>query len=107
MKALFDKVNVKKISFETGDQDVTVKAQVKKGNLSYDSDIIIDFSDLNLLLNKMQKVVNEEIQLSSLFDSEKMYDGNLLYTLDIEKKLESSILVEMLTFNNHIKQIRA
>ncbi len=107
MKAHFDKLNIKKIYFETGDSDVTVKAEVLTGNLSYESDIIIDFSDLNLLLNQMQKVVTEEIQFSSLFDSEKMYNGNLLYTLEIEKKIKESILIEKLSFNNSIKQIRA
>ena len=107
MKAHFDKLNIKKIYFETGESDVTVKAQVLSGNLSYESDIIIDFSDLNLLLNQMQKVVNEEIQLSSLFESEKMYNGNLLYTLEIEKKIADSILIEKLSFNNSVRQIRA
>jgi hypothetical protein len=107
MKTHFDKLNIKKIYFETGESDVTVKAKVISGNLSYDSEIIIDFSDLNLLLNQMQKVVNDEIQLSSLFESEKMYNGNLLYTLEIEKQIEESILIEKLSFNNPIKQIRA
>ena len=107
MKAHFEKLNIKNIYFETGETDVTVKAKVIKGNLSYDSDIIIDFSDLNFLLNQMQKVVGEDIQLSSLFESEKMYNGNLLYTLEIEKKIDESILIEKLSFNNPIKQIRA
>lgn len=107
MKAIFEKINVKKIMFETGDSCVTVNAIIVKGNLSYESDLIIDFSDLNMLLNRMQKVVDDSINISSLFESEKMYDGNLLYTLNIKNKIDKSILIDSMIFNNQIKQIRA
>lgn len=107
MRAEFDKMNVKKIVFETGDIDVVVNATIHQGNLSYESDLIINFSDLNLLINKMQQKLNESIDISSLFESEKMYNGNLLYTLDIERSFESAISIDSMIFNNDIKQIRA
>ena len=36
-----------------------------------------------------------------------MYNGNLLYTLEREKKIADSILIEKLSFNNPVRQIRA
>ena len=62
---------------------------------------------MNLLLNKIQGQIGDNEEVSSLFDIEKMYNGNLLYTLDIEKKLDQTILLDSIEFNHEIKQIRA
>ena len=103
----FDNISVNKIVFETGNEDVSVSANVLKGNLSYESELVISFSDLNLLINKIQKNVSENTDISSLFESEKMYNGNLLYTLDLEKKISYQISLGTIEFNNNVRQIRA
>ncbi len=107
MKAIFDQIEIKQIVFETGDTDVFVNTTIQQGQLSYETELIIGFSDLNYLINKMQKKLNQDIDISSLFESEKMYNGNLLYTLDIDKKLPNSIILESISFDNRVKQIRA
>ena len=107
MKMKFDNISVNKIVFETGNEDVSVSANVLKGNLSYESELVISFSDLNLLINKIQKNVSENTDISSLFESEKMYNGNLLYTLDLEKKISYQISLGTIEFNNNVRQIRA
>lgn len=107
MKAVFDKINIHKITFETGDSDVCVNTTIQQGNLSYDSELVISFSDLNILINKMQKQIGDQIDVSSLFESDKMYNGNLLYNLDVEKKLNTPILLESMVFTHSIRQIRA
>jgi hypothetical protein len=107
MRVIFDEMIVKKIIFETGNDDVFVNTNIKKGNLSYDSEIVMSYSDLNALINKMQQTVNEETDISSLFESEKMYNGNLLYTLDLQQKIPFQILLKSMEFNNNVRQIRA
>ena len=107
MKSGFNKMEIEQIIFETGDQEVLLNANVVKGNLSYHSQLILNFTDLNLLLNKIQDHIGDNKEVSSMFDIEKMYNGNLLYTLDIEKKLEQKILLDSIEFNHEIKQIRA
>jgi hypothetical protein len=107
MEAKFDKIQIQKITFETGDSDVLVNANIQQGKLSYDSQLIIGYSDLNLLINKMQQLVNDDQDISEMFESEKMYNGNLMYTLDIEKKIDQNMLIEQVHFNNGFKQIRA
>jgi hypothetical protein len=107
MSIKFDNISVNKIVFETGNEDVSVNANVQKGNLNYDSELVISFSDLNLLINKIQKNVSENTDVSSLFESEKMYNGNLLYTLDLEKKITYPISLGVIEFNNNVRQIRA
>lgn len=107
MAAIFDKLEIQKIIFETGDSDVFVSANITQGNLSYMTQLIVSYTDLNILINKMQRIVKDDIDISSLFESEKMYNGNLLYTLDIEKKLDSIIELNSFSFDHNIRQIRA
>lgn len=107
MKATFDKINIHQITFETGNSDVWVNTTIQQGNLYYDSELVISFSDLNVLINNMQKQVSDQTDISSLFETDKMYNGNLMYCLDFEKKLNTSIQLESMEFNHSIRQIRA
>ena len=107
MKSGFNKMEIEQIIFETGDQEVLINANVVKGNLSYRSQLILNFTDLNLLLNKIQGQIGDNEEVSSLFDIEKMYNGNLLYTLDFEKKLDKKLTIDSIEFNHEVKQIRA
>lgn len=107
MKATFDKMSIHQITFETGESDVWVNTTIQQGNLSYDTELVISFTDLNVLINKMQKEVDNQIDISSLFETDKMYNGNLMYSLDLGKKMNTSIQLEFMEFNNSIRQIRA
>lgn len=107
MKAMFDKMNIHKITFETGDSDVYVNTTIQQGNLSYDTELVISFSDLNVLINNMQKQIDHQTDISSLFETDKMYNGNLMYNLDFEKKLNRSVQLESMEFTQSIRQIRA
>lgn len=107
MKATFDKLEIQKIQFETGYLDVIVNANITQGNMSYNTQLIVSHTDLNILINKMQKTVREDLDISSMFESEKMYNGNLLYTLDIDKKINSIMELKSFSFDNNIRQIRA
>ena len=107
MNAGFNKMEIERIVFETGDQEVMLTANVVKGNLSYHSQLILNFTDLNGILNRIQNQLDYEIQVSELFDVEKMYDGKLMYTLDISKKLNQTLLIDTIEFNHSVKQIRA
>jgi len=107
MNAGFNKMEIERIVFETGDQEVMLTANVVKGNLSYHSQLILNFTDLNGILNRIQNQLDYEIQVSELFDVEKMYDGKLMYTLDISKKLNQTLLIDTIEFNQSVKQIRA
>ena len=107
MKAEFDNMEIQKITFETGDSDVLVNTNITQGNLSYETQFIVGHTELNILINKIQKQCSDEMEISSLFESEKMFNGNLLYTLDFVKKLNKTIHLTSFRFDNNIKQIRA
>jgi hypothetical protein len=106
MIALFDKVEIQKIEFQTSCNEVSVLCVVTKGNLSYTNEIILDFSDLNRLINKIQKITKIG-DLFSYFKSTKLEDGDDLYYLANQKNEGIEIpLVEMEDFKP-LRQIRA
>ena len=107
MNATFDKLEIQKIVFETGDLDVLVMANITQGNLSYNSQLIISHTDLNILINKMQKSGHDDHDFSSMFDCEKMYNGDFLYPLDFEKTFDTAIELSSFSFDHSIRQIRA
>jgi hypothetical protein len=107
MKAIFSKIEIKNITFETNDCDVSVQAVIHSGNLSYESLLIVSFSDLNLLINKIQKQIREEKDVSSLFTTEKMDNENLFYQLNLTKEFPTPVVLEHLEFPSSPKQIRA
>ena len=106
MIALFDKVEIQKIEFQTSCNEVSVLCVVTKGNLSYTNEIILNFSDLNRLINKIQKITKIG-DLFSYFKSTKIEDGDDLYYLTNQQNTEIEIpLAEMEDFKP-LRQIRA
>ena len=106
MIALFDKVEIQKIEFQTSCNEVSVLCVVTKGNLSYTNEIILNFSDLNRLINKIQKITKIG-DLFSYFKSTKLEDGEDLYYLSRQQNTEIEIpLAEMEDFKP-LRQIRA
>ena len=106
MIVLFDKVEIQKIEFQTSCNEVSVLCVVTKGNLSYTNEIILNFSDLNRLINKIQKITKIG-DLFSYFKSTKLEDGDDLYYLANQQNAEIEIpLVEMEDFKP-LRQIRA
>jgi hypothetical protein len=106
MITLFDKVEIQKIEFQTSCNEVSVICVVTKGNLSYTNEIILNFSDLNRLINKIQKITKIG-DLFSYFKSTKLEDGEDLYYLTNQQNTEIELpLAEMDDFKP-LRQIRA
>jgi hypothetical protein len=106
MRTLFDKVEIQKIEFQTSCNEVSVICVVTKGNLSYTNEIILNFSDLNRLINKIQKITKIG-DLFSYFKSTKLEDGDDLYYLTNQQNTEIELpLAEMEDFKP-LRQIRA
>ncbi len=106
MIALFDKVEIQKIEFQTSFNEVSVMCVVTKGNLSYRNEIILNFSDLNRLINKIQKITKIG-DLFSYFKSTKLADGDDLYYLSNKQTMEIEIPLAELADFTPLRQIRA
>jgi hypothetical protein len=106
MRTRFENVNINKISFETGDNNVYVNTTIKRDQFKYQSQLILNFSDLNVLINKLQEQ-NPDCDISSLFEEDKLYDGSSMYTLNTNKYGDNCFELNQLEFVHEIKQIRA
>ena len=106
MRTRFENVNINTISFETGDNNLYVNTTIQKEMLKYQSQLILNFSDLNVLINKLQEN-NPDSDISTLFEEDKMYDGSTLYTLNSSKHQSNCFELKQLEFIHEIKQIRA
>lgn len=106
MIVLFDKVEIQKIEFQTSCNEVSVLCVITKGNLSYTNEIILNFSDLNRLINKIQKITKIG-DLFSYFKSTKLEDGVDLYYLANQKDKEIEIPLDEMEDFKPLRQIRA
>ena len=106
MKTVFDKVEIQKIEFQTSCNEVSVMCIVTKGNLIYTNEIILNFSDLNRLINKIQKITKIG-DLFSYFKSTKLEDGVDLYYLANQKDKEIEIPLDEMEDFKPLRQIRA
>ena len=106
MITLFDKVEIQTIEFQTSINEVSVKCIVTQGNFKYTNELILNFSDLNKLIGKIQRITKIG-DILSYFKSTKLSDGDDLYYLSNDADHEIEIpLVEMDEFQP-LRQIRA
>jgi hypothetical protein len=106
MRAVFEKLKINQIMFEEGDNEVLVHATIDQGKSTFDTQLLLNFTDLNILLNKMQKL-DVDLDLSNLFETTKMYDGHLLYTTRQDQMNLHPIQFDAMEFNHSVRQIRA
>ena len=62
MKESQKTIEVKSILFESNDPEVLLKGIVTKGHMQYETDIIISQSQLNIVMNLLQKQ-NQSVEI--------------------------------------------
>jgi hypothetical protein len=99
-------IKVNTVLFESNDNEVLIKGNVKAGVMNYDTDLIISHSQLNMIFNSLQRQ-NENISVNDYLQSEKMYDGETLYSADFSSLLSNIVLLNDIEGSQPLKQIRA
>ena len=99
MKALFKKINIEKIEFQSNVNEVTLKCCSQLNDLSYTNELIINYSQLNKLLGKIQQIA-QFLDIYSLFRETKINDSCTLYTLEgAEIELDSNDFEDIISIN--------
>ena len=93
MRAIFDKINIESIEFESGSLEVHVNCKISQGNQTFRSELLVDHTDLNKLMGRIQ-------QLSEQTDV--MY-----YSLEFQKTDLADLWIDNVEFGNAFRQIRA
>ena len=99
-------IQVNSILFESNDSEVLIKGNVKAGQMNYDTDLIITHSQLNIILNRLQHQ-NKSISVNDYLTSEKMYDGETLYSAIFTGETNNKIDMSLLAVSAPLRQIRA
>lgn len=106
MEATHKTLQINSILFESGDQDVLVKGTVTSGFMTYNTDVLISMSMLNLVISQLQKE-NESLDFNELLVSEKMDDGQWMYSAHLDHVDHRMIDLGSLAPSQAIRQIRA
>lgn len=99
-------IKISEVIFESNDNEVLVKGEIQKGHMKFEADIIITHTQLNQLLNLLKKS-NQYFDFSKLFKSEKMYDGETLYSAVLTPETNNKIDMSLLAVLAPLRQIRA
>ncbi|MFN5443541.1 MAG: hypothetical protein ACK48V_04860 [Crocinitomicaceae bacterium] len=81
MKTLLKKIMIEKIEFQSNVNEVTIKCIIKVNELSYHNELVINFSQLNKLVGKIQQL-SQFIDIYSFFKETKINEIATLYTLE-------------------------
>lgn len=102
----FKTITIQNITFESNDDSVLLKGIVNDQLLSYETDLIINFSQLNKLTNIICKN-NESFSLNNYLDCQNLFDLNYLYTADLRSVEDTSIPLHLLQDSQIIREVRA
>jgi hypothetical protein len=99
-------LKVSEVLFETNDNEVLVKGEIQKGHMKFTTDLIFTHTQLNQLLNQLKKA-NQYFDFSNLFKTEKMYDGETLFSAIFTDETNNKIDMNLLSITTPLRQIRA
>lgn len=98
--------NIDRIIFESGDDEVMLKGNIIDGVLTYNSDLIISFSQLNYVINQLSHN-NTDFSIDQHLTSDLMDDNLYLYEANLDGIENANIDLSAISQQNMIKQIRA
>ena len=81
MKTLLKKIMIEKIEFQSNVNEVTIKCTIKVNELSYQNELVINFSQLNKLVGKIQQLTHF-VDIYSYFTETKINESATLYTME-------------------------
>jgi len=99
-------LNIKEITLLTSTNEITLIADMQRDNLSYETKIGLSSTQLNLIINQLQKI-NPDFEVSELFLEEQVDYNTSMYSLE-GRMLENTLIpIECFDLNYELKQIRA
>ena len=99
-------IAITSILFESNDTEVLIKGNISQGVMNYDTDLVVTHSQLNIIFNSLQKQ-NQEISVNDFLISEKMYDGEVLYSANFSELTNNQISLFDIEGKQPLRQIRA
>jgi len=99
-------LNIKEITLLTSTNEITLIADMQRDNLSYETAIGLSSTQLNLIINQLQKI-NPDFEVADLFMEEQVDYQTSMYSLSGTKLENTMIPMDCFDINYELKQIRA
>lgn len=99
-------VRIESIIFDNMDTKVLIKGETFKNHLSYASELFVNFSELNMLLNALQQL-NPEKQIGELFQEEYLGGGYTQTSMQLSSLENALIDLNFLNVGGRKMLIRA
>lgn len=106
MISLFDRIQISRIQFQENDAEVLVNCIINQGDDEFETTLWIGFSDLNRLISKLVQL-NDNLGYGELFQCIPMGQSGHWYEFDSKRFGLDNLVLEDLTFQQPIRQIRA
>lgn len=106
MKTIFNKVKIEKIEFQSNSNEVSVSCKIGIGELNILTEIMIDFSDLNKLIGKIQHAY-DNFEILNYFRKTDLKNGFHLYSFESKNSELREVYLENLDNITPLKEIRA
>ena len=100
------KIEIKDIILLTETNEITLTGRISRNTLQYDTQISIDTTQLNLIINQLQGM-NPDQEVSALFVSNRAANGKSLFYFDCQVLAHNSMEVATFSRNQDLLQIRA
>lgn len=94
------------VIFVSGDDEVLVKGSFSQGHMSYDTDIIVSHTQLNMVLNQVIQN-NPSFSTSTSFEIREINENDTLYYADFSSLGNQMIDLAIIENSGDFRQIRA
>ena len=101
-----NKIAISSLVFTSNDPEVLVKGNVSRGKLSYETELLITQTQLNMVLNQLSKK-NESFTVDTYLKSEQVDQYEQLYYADFSTVANPIIDIRPIVKAHQIMQIRA
>lgn len=106
MNSLSPRISINSITYDTYDSNVLIQAVQEKNHLSFETTFMISFTELNLVINELQKLNPDEV-ISDLFVEEKLSQDFTQYFLNSRNLANRTVTMNQYLLDSTKKQIRA
>jgi hypothetical protein len=106
MKTIVDSILINRLQMESSSNEVLLNCVVYEEGESYESDLILSSTAMNVLLNEL---AFRGIELN--FDSEgeevRLPDGEWLYSLDLSRRMSAPVFLPLYSIPDQVRLMRA
>lgn len=99
-------ISISSFVFSSKENDVLIKGTEHQGLMSFESEFIISHSQLNALINQLQKN-NQNFHIENHLNTERVDVDEELYYADFNQLTDNKVHLSFQNYSANYKQIRA